>query len=98
VAAFSGTSLSYGFFRAISLTWLVCRPLPNPLGNNDNWKGVPWHESSYGRNCVLLLSIHAAILVADCLLTGVFCFLNADSFNPRVTHATEDKKLKDKSD
>jgi hypothetical protein len=30
---------TYGF-----RPWLVCRPLSNPVGNNDNWKGVAWHE------------------------------------------------------
>ena len=82
VAAFSSTFLFYGLRQAVELTWLVCRPLPNPVGNNDNWKGVAWRESSHGRNSVLILSVHAGILAADFMLTGILCFFNAASFNP----------------
>jgi hypothetical protein len=83
VAACSVAPLSYGFRRATGLTWLVCRPLSNPVGNNDNWKGVVWHESSHGRNSVYMLCAYSAVLVADCLLSGFLSLLNAAAFDPR---------------
>ena len=82
VAMCSAASLFFVFRWATEMTWLVCRPLPNPVGNNDNWKGVSWHASSHGRNCVHILIAHGCILAADCLLTGILCFVNAASFNP----------------
>ncbi len=39
ISASTFSPQTYGF-----RPWLVCRPLSNPLGNNDNWKGVAWHE------------------------------------------------------
>ncbi len=79
----SAASLYFGFRWATQLTWLACHPLPNPVGNNDNWRGVAWHESSHGRNCVHILIAHACILASDCLLTGVLCIVSSASFNPR---------------
>jgi hypothetical protein len=98
VAAFSSTFIFYALGRAVELTWLVCRPLPNPLGNNDNWKGVAWRESPHGRNCVLILSAHAGILAADCVLTGVLCFFNAASFSPSACGAAEEILSRQKSE
>jgi hypothetical protein len=101
VAACSVAPLYYGFRRATALTWLVCRPLPNPVGNNDNWKGVVWRESSHGRNCVHMLCAYAAILVADCLLCGVLSFFNAAAFDPcdlAVPFAGQGNDSKQKSD
>lgn len=103
VAFCSAAALFYGFRRATQLEWLVCRPVPDPVGNNDNWKKVAWNDSSHGKNCVLILSGHGAIVAADCILTCVFCFFNAAAFNPReqvlvAEQAREEHSAKQKSD
>lgn len=98
VAGCSAASVCYGIRCAVQLTWLVCRPVPNPVGNNDNWKGVGWRSSSHGRNCVHILIAHACILAADCLLTLILCLVNPASFNPREkTAVTSDSHEQDGS-
>jgi hypothetical protein len=89
VAACSAAILCFAFRRAMLLEWLVCRPLPNPVGNNDNWQKVAWHESSHGSNCVFILSGHGVILAADCILTGILSLFSAASFNPNEQYLVE---------